>query len=295
MPASPASMATVTLDRKLGFDLIVAVEASDEDVVMVPPTVTVPAGQTSAMFPVNVLDDGLVDGDQTIEITASPTDSVFNLPIDQGVATADLDVTDADGPSLVVKLATDSIAEGTSTTATVTRNTPPTEDLIVSLSNTAFANKTTVPATVIIPAGKTTSAPFPITSADDGTNDGVQPSLIVASVPGFGSGSATLQVTDVDLPDLKVTSITAPASGLTEGTAQISWTVTNTGLSSARRDRGSIACSSRPTPRSVTTTSKSTWPTPVRWPSASRTRSRHRSRSRRARAVLRHRPDRRQQ
>ncbi len=46
---------------------------------------------------------------------------------------------------------------------------------------------------------------------------------------GLDTGIATLGITDVDLPDLVVSSVTAPASGYDNAPLNISWTVTNSG------------------------------------------------------------------
>jgi len=44
----------------------------------------------------------------------------------------------------------------------------------------------------------------------DHTSDGVQHADIIATADGFGTGVRTIGVTDVDLPDLQVTSVVAP-------------------------------------------------------------------------------------
>ena len=53
---------------------------------------------------------------------------------------------------------------------------------------------------------------------------------VTASATGFDTGVATLGITDVDLPDLTVTSVTAPASAYNGTPLSISWTVVNGGL-----------------------------------------------------------------
>ena len=69
-----------------------------------------------------------------------------------------------------------------------------------------------MPATVTIPAGET-SASFTIRGVVDGIADGTQTSLITASAAGFNTGSFTVLTTDADLPDLRVTAVSVPATG----------------------------------------------------------------------------------
>lgn len=62
---------TVKIPGILGTGLAVTLTSSDTSEVTVPPTVTIPAGQTSATFALTVIDDPDADGPQPITITAS--------------------------------------------------------------------------------------------------------------------------------------------------------------------------------------------------------------------------------
>jgi len=53
--------------------LVVTLTSSDVSEIMVPATVTIPAGRTSFTFPINVIDDTLLDGTQTVLITGTAT------------------------------------------------------------------------------------------------------------------------------------------------------------------------------------------------------------------------------
>ena len=74
-----------------------------------------------------------------------------------------------------------------------------TSALVVDLSSDD-TGEATVPATVIIAAGQTTSPAFTITAADDAVFDGTQTVTITASVAagGYTDGNDTLDVTDDD-------------------------------------------------------------------------------------------------
>ncbi len=95
--------------------------------------------------------------------------------------------------------------------------------------------KASVPPTVTIPAGQA-SVSFTVTAIDDHTPDGLQYVQISATASGFDTGIATLGITDVDLPDLVVSSVSAPTTRYDDSPLAISWTVTNTGQYPASGD-----------------------------------------------------------
>ena len=142
--------------------------------------------------------------------------------------TTQLTEVDSNGPSLAISLPVAAISASGSTTATLTRNTATTQPLTVVISSGSTTHAT-VPASVVIPAGQA-STTFTITGVDDHLADGEQYSVITAAAAGFSSGLATIGVTTVDLPDLVVSSVTAPTAGFAGDAAQISWTVLNNGL-----------------------------------------------------------------
>ena len=121
------------------------------------------------------------------------------------VLIAGMDVVAAGPPppadeTLTVTIADASIGEnGGTTTATVSRTGDSASELVVDLSSDD-TGEATVPATVIIAAGQTTSPAFTITAADDAVFDGTQTVTITASVAagGYTDGNDTLDVTDDD-------------------------------------------------------------------------------------------------
>ena len=80
--------ATVTRSDDTTGALTVALASSDPSEVVVPPTVEIPAGQTSATFQITAVDDAVIDGTQMPTITASANG------FSDGMAT--LEVTDDD-------------------------------------------------------------------------------------------------------------------------------------------------------------------------------------------------------
>jgi hypothetical protein len=66
-----ASVGTVTINQAVGFPFTAALSSSDQSEATVPGTVTIPAGQLSAAFPISAVDDQIADGSQATTITAS--------------------------------------------------------------------------------------------------------------------------------------------------------------------------------------------------------------------------------
>lgn len=69
-----ASVGTVTLNTPILKDLTVNLASSDTTEVTVPASITIPAGELSATFPIAAVDDKISDGPQVVTITLSATD-----------------------------------------------------------------------------------------------------------------------------------------------------------------------------------------------------------------------------
>ena len=223
---SSATTGVVTVPTALKVPLTISLSSGDTTAATVPPHVVIPAGQTSATFAIAAVDDGLDDANKTAVITAQ-VETEAGVILTQGAAIAALVVVNADGPALSVAFPSSAVEKGAEITATVTRNTATTSELVVDLAS-SDDTKATVPQTVDIPTGQA-SATFIVTTIDDHTPDGLQHVQITASAPTFASAIVPLGITDVDLPDLVVSSVTAPASGYDNAPLDISWTITNSG------------------------------------------------------------------
>jgi uncharacterized delta-60 repeat protein len=68
---SQTVVGTVTRNGDMSEPLVVALASNDTTEASVPSTVTIPAGQSSAQFFVSVVDDDILDGAQTVQISAS--------------------------------------------------------------------------------------------------------------------------------------------------------------------------------------------------------------------------------
>ncbi|MEQ9410077.1 MAG: hypothetical protein RIK87_20240, partial [Fuerstiella sp.] len=92
-----ATTATVTRSSDTGTALTVTLASSDTSEAAVPTTVVIPAGQASVSFNVAAIDDAIVDGTQTVTVTATAAAH------DDGTDT--VDVTDNDVAGLTVVIA----------------------------------------------------------------------------------------------------------------------------------------------------------------------------------------------
>lgn len=185
-------------------NVVIAVNSDNLNEVTVRPaslTFTPDNWNTSQTIIVTGVDDtpAVADGNQTTAVTLSVdrqnSDSVFANAANRTVMVT---TNDNDVAALTLLITEDSILEnGGVTMATVTRNTPTSDPLTVTLAS-SDNSKATVPASVVIPAGATISAPFTIAAVDNSVVDGTQTVTFTASVNGLASGIDTLNVIDDD-------------------------------------------------------------------------------------------------
>lgn len=227
-----ATQGTVTRDRNSPRALVVALASGNTAAARVPVSVTIPAGQTQASFPIAAVDDGDVDGTQSALISGIILETSSSFPVGMAVP-ATLSVTDDDGPALRLTLARELVGEGLipATTGTVSRNNGTSGSLTIALAS-SDTTEATVPASVVIPEGANAIS-FPITSLGDGTNDGNQSVSFNVSAAGFAPASATLVVSDTDLPDLVFTRLDAPTNAVTGALVDITFRLENLGLAAA--------------------------------------------------------------
>ena len=91
---NPATTGTITRNTGSNGDLLVALSSSRTNEAVVPPTVTIPAGQTSAAFSVASVNDGVSDGNQRVTITAAASN--------YAPGNAVLTVSDVNLPDLII-------------------------------------------------------------------------------------------------------------------------------------------------------------------------------------------------
>jgi hypothetical protein len=168
--------------------LVVSLTSGDPSEAAVAPSVTILAGQASATFAIDALDDALLDGDQIVTLSA--------LASGFEGATAILTVADYEMLAVAIDLA--EIAEDDGPSAAMVTVTRGNTDVALPLTVNLISSDDTeawVASGVVIPAGQS-SASFAIDAVDDDLLDGTQTVTIEASAAGYKSGNATLQVLD---------------------------------------------------------------------------------------------------
>ncbi|MBN2477405.1 MAG: putative Ig domain-containing protein [Pirellulales bacterium] len=189
---------TVSIPEPLEADLVVTLVSEDETEAMLPSLTTIiTAGETSATFDVQVMDDALLDGTQVARIVASA--------VMYRDGTGGLVVHDNETAPLVVILP-DGLAEGDgllTEIGLVTVGVAPDEDVVVTLIS-QDVSEIIVPNVVIIPAGAV-SARFDVTVVDDTEIDGVQTVVVSAQVENWTDGLDATDVADNEGLDLVVT------------------------------------------------------------------------------------------
>ena len=179
--------ATITRGGSTAAALVVALTSSDPSIATVQPTVTIPAGEVSVTVPVNSVTSPLAITRQAAIITAVAVGYDSQADV--------VDVTDATVRALTLNLSAGTVAEGAQITGTVRRNTPTTEDLVVTLFVTDATEAALTPVTVTILAGDAT-ADFAIDGVQDFLGDGTRQLTVVAAAANHDSGRANLSVSN---------------------------------------------------------------------------------------------------
>ena len=202
--AGGSAIGTVTRSNTdSALPLTVILSSSRTTEAAVPVLVTIPANSASISFPITAIDDGLLDGTQTVLLTAS------SAGYSNGTRT--IDVTDS--VFLTLTFTASSFSEnGGSTSATVTRsNTNIGSPLTVQLLS-SDPSEGSGPATVTIPADQS-SVTFTVNAVDDTLLDGTQSVTFTASAAGYISGTRNIDVTDAESLSVSIASSSISENG----------------------------------------------------------------------------------
>ena len=200
-----AGQGTATVLQALASDVTVSLASSDASELIVPASVVIPAGQTTATFDLTVVDDIALDLSRTVTVTAT---SASLAP-----GSAEVVVHDNENPTLTVSLqpfwvegqGVQSVGIGVS--LPVVTEFP----LLVNLLS-SDTTELTVPASVVIPAG-TSGKAFTVTVVDDTEQDGAQSVTVSALAPWVQGGSASTEIRDNDVHHFAFSAIATPQRG----------------------------------------------------------------------------------
>ncbi|RDC62515.1 CARDB domain-containing protein [Adhaeribacter pallidiroseus] len=184
---------------------------------LLPTSISLAAGENEKTFDIGVVDNSQAEGDKKVTITAAMFVASCGCsapPASSGAVSATLTVTDNDGAALQVSADPLTLPEGKVNAGLlrITRNTATTTALTVNVTS-SNTQEATVPATATIPAGKV-FVEVPITTIKDATADGNQQVYFQAKATGFSTGSAWVMVSDLNKPDLQISSVVLPEKSL---------------------------------------------------------------------------------
>jgi hypothetical protein len=179
---------TVTASAPVDAAVTVHLLSSDTSELIIPATVTIPAGQSSVSFDLAAPEENLIDGLQPVTLTAS----VPNWT--SGHATTE--VRDNESTQITLELPSQAREGATGLTGRVRLGGVVPTDVTVSLVS-SDETEITVPAGVLIPAGAS-EAVFTISAVNDVEADGLQNASITASSAGLLSGAASMSIRDDD-------------------------------------------------------------------------------------------------
>jgi Autotransporter beta-domain/Calx-beta domain len=155
-----------------------------------PASVTIPAGSTTATITLTMVDDALVEGSETVDVTLASVSS--GLATLGATLTATNTIADDDAAVVTIVNTTDGAEPATNGVLTVTQSAVSISDTVIALSYGGTATNTTDytrPASVTIPAGSTTTT-ITLAVVDDATVEGVE--TVDVTLASVTSGLATL-------------------------------------------------------------------------------------------------------
>jgi alpha-tubulin suppressor-like RCC1 family protein len=168
--------------------LEIRMTSSDPTELRVDKTIVFPAGESSVLFDLTLVDDDLLDGTQEVTITAA-------LP-GGGSISGVVRVNDNESATMTVEvLKTAKEGEGRLPSKGIVRASAPVDKDVTVFLSSDDPTEVTVPETVTIPKGKS-SAAFDLIVENNVVVDGPKSVTITASVPGWTSGSDTMVVQD---------------------------------------------------------------------------------------------------
>ena len=224
--------------EKLKKAITVFLTASDENALIMPESVTIPANTRSVRFAIGVVDNAEMEtgGGRIVTISAAiRIDSCgcsWRPQESGGALEATLEIADNDGPALFVSVEPTTMREGLAEagTLTVRANTASVaQDVTVTLSHDG-TSEISLAATVTIPAGAN-SATATVRTLDDDAEDGSKVVSVYAEADGFAPGSTWVLVTDQNLPDFAVRNIRPSDASIIAGeTIELEFDLVNIGF-----------------------------------------------------------------
>lgn len=203
---------------------------SGNDYVPLPPSITIPAGQSSVILSVKAINDQFVEGTETVVVTLTP-DGAYSVG---GSSSATIYIVDDDLPLITVSTTDDNAIEsGKTGTFTITRNGNTSQPLLVNYlaQGTALSGVDyfVLAGSVTIPADSS-SATVTVTPKQDAALEGLETvSIFISDSPTYNIGFPNSAVVNLQDDELPTVSIATTSAGATEPAGSAVFTVSRTG------------------------------------------------------------------
>ena len=199
------------------------VTSTKDSRVIIPQTVTIPAGQSGVVFNIDVNNNNVVDADSIIDISIKSDE--------YEAVKARMVIEDDEYPAISVTASQPVVTEGDKFTLTITIPrvaTEPTTVLVVSEDNRRFQFN----STAVIPAGQT-STTVAVTCVDDELPNLPQSTKFTVSSQRFNPGEVIVLLNDNDMPVLTLT-LTPDKVSESAGPTAVAAVLTRTGNTDTR-------------------------------------------------------------
>lgn len=160
-----------------------------------PQTVTIPAGQSSVNFYLQLSDNDILDENDEVTITISGNNYTE--------IHSKITIVDNEYPDLTVESSKSVVSEGEAFQLTILASRAPKENLTISLSS-EVTGRFNLPSTAILPAGETQLV-VDVVAKDDDIPSLELSNAFTAYAPAYNKGQAIVILNDDDVPALELT------------------------------------------------------------------------------------------
>lgn len=226
---------TATLRRTDNIDKLVTVKFSDDSsgsIYYARKSVEMAAGVEEVTVNLGFIDNSVVDGERTYNVTAAVwiASCSCNAAVGSsgGVVTVPLTVYDNDGPTLALETGSSVVKEGDDVMMTISHNTETSSALTVRVLSDKDAYLE-YPSSVTIPAGEASTA-FTVKTLENKISGDSFTAVMTVEGEGFSKANAWFTVSDQTLPDARISAIEVSATEIeVGGEITVTATLTNSG------------------------------------------------------------------
>ena len=230
-----ATYATIKRLDKSDVSVNIRLKASVANALILPEIIEFPANVNQRKFNIGAVNNGIVDGTKTVDVTAEVYLPSCNCTLGAANAgnplTKTITILDSNGPALLVKASPATLKAGQENSGkiTITRNTTDTSTAITVKLSSDAPTIISIPATATIPVGKE-SIEVTISTKIDTNKKGDQTIRVQAEADNYSTGFAWLLVTDQNKPDATITKINAITQAAGKDIIEVTTTITNLGF-----------------------------------------------------------------